>query len=96
MPGSGSDVSRGGQGHDFSGVNSRGSDRWFGGPDSDYLTDFAGIDVIRGGTGADQCLATSDGSGGDHVLGGPGRDTGDADASDAMSSVEIEGVCYAE
>jgi RTX calcium-binding nonapeptide repeat (4 copies) len=96
IPGLGRDVSRGGPGHDFTGVQSRGADRYFGGPGPDYLTDFSGVDVVRGGIGNDQCLATADGSGGDHVRGGPGTDTGDADASDVVSSVEVRAVCFAE
>jgi hypothetical protein len=45
----------------------------------------------------DGCLATEDGAGGDTIRGGPGRDTGDADDADVVSSLEIQGlVCFAD
>jgi hemolysin type calcium-binding protein len=97
VAGRGSDVSFGGPGQDFSGVDSRGPDRWAGGAGTDHLTDFKGPDRISGGPGADSCLATEDGVGGDTIRGGPGRDTGDADDADVVSSLEIQGlVCFAD
>lgn len=97
IPGRGRDLSRGGLGQDFSGVQSAGNDTWHGGPGADHLTDFRGADDLFGGGGGDPCLATQDGVGDDSIRGGPGRDIGDADAGDTVSSVEVQGVvCFAD
>ncbi len=95
-PGPGSDDSRGGSGSDNGGISSPGNDVWWGGPGSDYLTDFAGNDLVQGGGGSDRCLATVDTTGGDTIRGGPGRDFWDADPGDVVSGVERQAVCYAD
>jgi hypothetical protein len=97
IPGRGGDSARGGRGRDFSSVQSAGPDTWHGGPGLDHLTDFRGADLVFGGAGGDSCLATQDGVGNDAIAGGPGRDIGDADPGDSVSSVEVQGVvCFAD
>jgi hypothetical protein len=60
------------------------------------VTDFSGIDTVRGGPGGDTCLATLDDSGGDTIFGGPGVDIWDADMTDAVHTVEDQIQCFAD
>jgi len=92
------DVLRGGQGDDtlYSG---RASDRLVAGPGRDFLAALsprgAGVrDVLIGGTGADNCLWSLDGSPGDTLRGGPGRDVSGADSGDRVHTVEIRHRCF--
>ena len=82
----GGDTLDGGAGKDEL-LGGAGADTLGGGEGKDTLDGGSGADALLGGAGKDMLLADDGAS--DSVDGGPGRDTGDVDGSDAVSSVEV-------
>ncbi len=82
----GDDTLDGGAGKDDL-LGGAGADTLDGGEGKDTLDGGSGEDALLGGAGRDMLLADDGES--DSVDGGPGRDTGDVDGSDAVSSVEV-------
>jgi hypothetical protein len=60
---------------------------------SDDLTAFGGRALLKGGRGSDGCLDAHDSAPHDAVVGGPGRDTYDADPGDVIRSAELRRLC---
>ena len=56
----------------------------------------SGVDVVRGGEGADHCVTTIDAEPNDQLFGGPGRDRYWADPGDETHGAEVSGPCFAE
>jgi Ca2+-binding RTX toxin-like protein len=88
----GNDILIGGSGDDWL-YGEKGNDLSKGGAGRDVLFDRTGLDTLKAGDGDDKCMDTRDGSGGDHLDGGAGKDYYYANTADTVKNAEAVGVC---